>query len=110
MVVKTTLTRHVCPKCDKTVRNMEILYMDMKNVHQETEYERIDRVTQTVKMFAQQESDEGVIIANRKSFDCSECGTIFESNKEQNGHNQKYHACGLVLTIIKEEDAKPNIV
>ena len=56
MVVKVSLRTPVCNLCDKTLNNMEQLNIHMKNVHQESEHERIYRVTATVKSALAQES------------------------------------------------------
>ena len=78
----------------------------MKNVHQESEHERIHRVTETVKSALAQESTKVHI----KSYDCSECGFIFATSDEQNNHNQKEHASGLVPEIFGETKSEEKIV
>ena len=79
---------------------MEILNTHMKNVHQETDHERIARVTATVKSSLNQESIKRNTEQNKPSLDCSECGEIFKTNQEQRSHNQKVHASGLVPNIL----------
>ena len=79
---------------------METLNVHMKNVHQETDSERIERVTDAVKSSLKQELIKSDNKINKPSFDCTECGLIFENTQEQNSHNQKIHASGLIPNII----------
>ena len=37
----------VCPVCKKSVQNMELLTVHMKNVHEKTDHNRINRLTET---------------------------------------------------------------
>ena len=89
MDVVISLKTPLCTLCDITVKNIETLNVDMKNVHQETDSERICRVTDTVKSALKQERIKSDNKINKPSFDCTECGLIFENTQEQNSHNKK---------------------
>ena len=85
---------------------MEQLNIHMKNIHQESDHERIYRVTETVKSALAQESLNG----NEKVYDCSECGLIFNTSDEQNNHNQKDHASGLIPEIIRDTKSEEKVI
>ena len=83
---------------------METLNLHMKNVHQETDSERIDRVADTVKLALKQELIKSNTKPNKPSFDCTECGIIFKDN-----HNQKIHASGRIPKVIVEKKQEETI-
>ena len=89
-----------------------MLNIHMLNVHQESPHDRITRVTDTVKNALYQESIKRNTDKNVKSFDCTECGELFENNQEQTIHNQKVHASGLIPNIMvdKKQDLNKQIV
>ena len=78
MDIVISLKTPLCTVCNITVKNMETLNLHMKNVHQETDSERIDRVADTVKLALKQELIKSVTKPYKPSFDCTESGIIFK--------------------------------
>ena len=77
---------------------MEILNLHMKNIHLESDHERLDRVTDTVKSSLNEESlqrstskKEQDSHVKSQIFDCSEFGKIFPTREDMNIHNKKFH-------------------
>ena len=91
---------------------MDTLNLHMKRVHNETENDRICRVTDTVKSALEQEQMKKKNKHNNPCFDCSVCGMIFKNSQEQNTHNQKIHASVLIPNVILDtkSEVKPQIV
>ena len=87
---------------------MEELNNHMKHVHQESDYDRIVRVTETVKSVQQSikvNNDQMI-----KSFDCTECGLLFKTSDDQKSHNQKEHASGLIPEIVNETKYEEKLI
>ena len=60
---------------------MELLNVHFKSVHNESQNDKITRVTATIE-----KSNSSKITTKLPIFDCSECGVIFQTSKEQNDH------------------------
>ena len=72
-MVVISLKNPECNKCKKIVKNMEMLNVHMKNVHQESDHDRILRITEMVKSVVSQESMNVNSETEVNMFDCSEC-------------------------------------
>ena len=77
-----SLTNFECNICNMKFLKMEFLNIHMKKVHNESENDRINRLTQAIQNDA--DSKQG-----RKIFDCSECGIIFGTSQEQQSHTKQ---------------------
>ena len=66
------LTNPECTQCNIKFAKASYFDMHMKNVHEETDYMRIIRLSNTVKDVLQPEPVEPKSM--QKSLDCSECG------------------------------------
>ena len=99
-----------CNKCYKSVKNMEILNVHMRNVHHESDSDRIVRVTELVKSVVRQDSTNVDNVGVMNIFDCSECGLWFQTREEQNSHNQKDHASELICEVIEENKVEENLI
>ena len=109
-MVMISLKNPECKKCNKIVKNMEMLNVHMRNVHQESDNDRMIRVTEVVKSVVQQESMHVNNVRQMNIFDCSECGLLFQTREEQNSHNQKDHASELICEVNVESKVKENLI
>ena len=82
----------------------------MKNIHEESELDRIERTTETVKLILEKESMNVNNDLKTKSFDCTECGLLFKTSDDQNRHNQKDHASGLIPEIVVVKNYENNLI
>ena len=78
---------------------MEILSNHMKNFHNESPCQRIDRLGQTFTSILRQESSKVKQVSG-----CSECGVFFTTHDEQNTHNKNYHKLSIVKDVIEDTD------
>ena len=84
---------------------MEYLSVHMKSVHNESDHERIERLSQTFKSVTFKEDNEEIWKVQPKSFDCVECGEIFSSREEQTIHNKNHH----INSLVNKEDDNDNV-
>ena len=63
--------------------------MHMKVIHEESEYSRINRLSQQVQNVINSDANKKNVYL--KSKDCAECGLCFISEEEQKNHNQQKH-------------------
>ena len=92
IVITPSLFRPICVKCNFVFTNNAALDMHMKNQHNETEYMRMCRITQAVKISVDKKYPT---IENKlKMFDCSECGILLVNIEQLNEHNMKIHNPG----------------
>ena len=68
---------------------MSIFDMHMKVIHKESEYSRINRLTQQIQSVINSDANKNNVYL--KSMDCAECGLCFISKEEQKNHNQQKH-------------------
>ena len=85
----------VFPECKTNIQSMELLSIHMKNVHGETDHNRISRLTQTFTSESKRESEKGENFVQHKIPDCSECGIVFGTSDEMKTHNVKHHTSKL---------------
>ena len=88
-----------CTICSKSFPKMEILYVHMKLVHEESDDLRITRHTQTFQAVvskAQHISEENHV-KESQIFGCSECGLIFSTLEGQIMHNNNQHCDNKVI-------------
>ena len=96
-----TLKNPVCDLCDNKLKNMELFSVHMKNAHGESDSTRIARLEKSVKIAIQKES-MGKVSQNICSYDCTECGILFNTQEQQKCHNDKYHTSEVI--VIKPDD------
>ena len=77
---------------------MEHLNLHMQNTHNESDHDRIIRLTETY-----QAKVESTPVHNKKSFDCSECGEIDQNSDELKNHNEQIHIKSEPLTPKRKE-------
>ena len=92
-----------CILCKKSFRNMESLDVHMKNVHLETDNDRITRLTATFSSIFKPEPMIS-IIEKSNIFDCSECGVIFKNFKDMEDHINNAHK--VTEAVTKTKDSK----
>ena len=88
-VITPSLYRPICVKCNFVFTSNIPLDKHMKTQHNETEYMRICRITQTVKATVDKKSPSSE--KSVKSFDCSECGLFLQNIEQLNEHNLRTH-------------------
>ena len=83
----------ICTICNVKLQNMDLLRVHMTNRHQETDHDRILRLSLTVKSQQKSEPNKEINKELNKLFCCSDsdCGLIFQSYEEQKSHNGKNH-------------------
>ena len=67
----------------------------MKNIHGETDNNRMTRLTETFSLTLKREPKERQNKSQQKIFDCSECGKLFNVNEELKIHNSEHHTSKL---------------
>ena len=82
----------------------------MRNVHHESENDRLVRVTEFVKSLVRQDSTNVDNVGVMNIFDCSECGLLFQTREEQNSHNQKDHASELICEVLEKNKEEENLI
>ena len=87
------------------MKNMEQLNVHLKNIHQESDSDRIDRLTDTFKSALVEESIKSASVKNMISYSCTECGLLFENGEQLNCHNQEHHACGIIQEPISASNS-----
>ena len=92
-----TINDPCCTICSKQIQTMELLNVHMKNNHNDSDNDRITRLTETVQKYLNSEVPTKLPI-----FDCSECGVIFKTSNEQNDHNKTHHTCLQESNIVCE--------
>ena len=88
MVGMSILTKPVCTICNAHIQNMETLRIHMKNVHNESEHEKLDRVQHTVESAFRKDT---IANATKTSLDCTECGLLFATDDAHRSHMEKNH-------------------
>ena len=78
-----------CTQCNMTFSRMSFFDLHMRNVHGETEYMRINRLSDSVKEVLFPEPVKIKLV--QKSLDCSECGILFWTIEEQKTHIKQIH-------------------
>ena len=73
-----------CSICKIKFEKMEYLNIHMKNIHQESDNDRKNRL----ELLIQESTNSGKIV---KDFSCSECRHTFKNCDEQNRHNKEVH-------------------
>ena len=81
----TILTK--CECCSITFNKMEAMDTHMRIKHDESEYMRINRLTKFAEAVIQKERVGVKMI----SFDCTECGYLFDMEDEQKRHFADFH-------------------
>ena len=74
----------VCTICNTKFQILEHLNKHMAIVHQESDSERMDRLTVTIKSSVNSQNID-------QDFSCSECGEYFGTSEEQKYHIDKFH-------------------
>ena len=74
-----------CTQCNIIFDRRSFFDSHMKNVHGETQYMRNKNVLDSVKKVVFPEP------VKNKLLDCSECGILFLTTKEQETHNKQIH-------------------
>ena len=87
-------------RSNKTLMNMEQLNLHMKNLHQESDSDRLERSTDTFKSTLIQESKKTNRGQDLKSYSCTECDLLFVTVGELNSHNEKHHEGGLIPETV----------
>ena len=111
--VSITMKNPMCTLCNKTLTNMEQLNLHMKNLHQESDSDRLERLTDTFKSTLIQESKKTNCGQDLNSYSCTECGLLFVTVWELNSHNKKRHEGGPItetISVSKLEKKKIEIV
>ena len=81
-----------CDICKKTFLKLEYLNTHMKYQHGETDSMRLERLTKRFELkWYNKDTKVELSEPQLKSYDCTECGELFVTNKEQNNHNEKHH-------------------
>ena len=82
----------VCDICKKSFLKMEYLNTHMKVQHDESDSMRVERLTETVNLaLCNEHTNVKQSGSQLKSLDCSECGEVFVTNKEETDHIEKHH-------------------
>ena len=74
----------------------------MKNFHEETDHNRLDRLTETFTLALKSEPKKMENGVQNKILDCSQCGKIFGTIDEFDTHNRKHHTPNLFSTNTVE--------
>ena len=82
-----------CTICKTRFPKMEHLSKHMEVKHGESKHMRMERLTQWVQS-SLSESLTGKSELHLKSLDCSECGKLFNTIKDQENHNLKHRGLG----------------
>ena len=69
---------------------MEVLSAHMKNVHQESDSQRIERLQLTIGSALEKN-----LKGNLHSLDCTECGIMFTTSQEKEDHEMNHHTNGI---------------
>ena len=94
------LTSPMCEVCGITLKSLIDLNLHMKNIHSENYSERLHRTEQLVMSVANQKPNISPQI-QKMSFDCSECGVLFNNMEDIKLHNETYHRKGVVVIKLR---------
>ena len=92
----------VCDVCNTKFKSIQVMNVHMKNIHSETDDLRIKRLENFIGMTLQQESIMKKVQVS-KSFDCTECGLLFDTQGQQREHYEKNH---IKQVIVIEPDTE----
>ena len=87
------LKNPMCEVCGVPVKHLVELNLHMMNIHSETDDQRINRMDKFLMSLTNQDL---TFSPNIKSFDCTECGYVFNNEKDMKLHNDKNHTKGVV--------------
>ena len=91
----------VCTPCQTTFPKMEISNEHMTRIHNETDHMRITRLTQTIETVRARElmESQSKMKSKLKSLDCTECGILFRTRKEEADHMNEIHGIAIDIHI-----------
>ena len=87
----------MCDVCGIITSSLVNLNQQMKNIHSETDSERLNRSEQLLMSHILQKKVTNKIVKDVSIYDCSECGIIFDKQGHQKEHNEKYHKSEVVV-------------
>ena len=93
MFAGSDMTTPLCTICKTRFLKMEYLDKHMEVKHGESDSIRIERLTQMFQSSLSEKLSEKSE-PNLKSLDCSQCGEIFNTLKDQENHSLNHHGIG----------------
>ena len=96
-ILPKDLQTPICDVCGIITSSLVNLNQHMKNIHSETDRERLNRSEQLLMSHILQQEFTNKIVKDVSIYDCSECGIIFDTQGHQKEHNEKYHKSEVVV-------------